>query len=86
MSLICLSVLAPSQIAQLPHVTAFLAAQPEGSAFRVSVHSWELPQPSNHLQFAVEHGKQAYFEARVFIDGLCVAWVLSADGYNSLGD
>lgn len=75
------AVLGPSRVfervsnAQVPIVACFLADQADGSPFRVSVHSWERPSPSPALQIVTQHGKTICFEARVFVDGLCIAYV-----------
>ncbi|MCJ1401916.1 hypothetical protein MMC11_005133 [Xylographa trunciseda] len=64
---------------QLPIVACFLANQTDGNPFRVSLHSWEHPNPSQTLQVVTQHGKTICYEARVFIDGLCVAGMLFLD-------
>lgn len=58
---------------QVPIVACFIANLPDGSPFRVSLHSWERPSPSQSLQNPLQHGKSLCFEARVFIDGVCVS-------------
>ncbi|MCJ1436825.1 hypothetical protein MMC27_006207 [Xylographa pallens] len=64
---------------QVPIVACFLANQTDGNPFRVSLHSWEPPNPSQALQVVTQHGKTICYEARVFIDGLCVAGMLFLD-------
>lgn len=53
----------------LPTVTSFVPALGHGQNFRLSIHSWEAPEPS---RFAVNFTKEPgliMFEGRVFIDG-----------------
>ncbi|MCJ1320939.1 hypothetical protein MMC15_006280 [Xylographa vitiligo] len=64
---------------QVPIVACFLPNQTDGNPFRVSLHSWEHPNPSQALQVVTQHGKTICYEARVFIDGLCVAGMLFLD-------
>ncbi|KFY18782.1 hypothetical protein V493_08354 [Pseudogymnoascus sp. VKM F-4281 (FW-2241)] len=53
----------------LPTVTSFVPALGQGQNFRLSIHSWETPEPSRFtLNFTKEPGL-IMFEARVFIDG-----------------
>lgn len=59
--------------AQIPTVACFVANQIDGFPFRASLHCWEHPVPSPELQFLAQQGKVICFEARVFIDGMCVA-------------
>ncbi|OBT73905.1 hypothetical protein VF21_08286 [Pseudogymnoascus sp. 05NY08] len=55
----------------LPTVTSFVPALGQGQNFRLSIHSWEAPEPSRFaLNFTKEPGLIMFeFEARVFIDG-----------------
>ncbi|KFY15542.1 hypothetical protein V492_01924 [Pseudogymnoascus sp. VKM F-4246] len=53
----------------LPTVTSFVPALGQGQNFRLSIHSWEAPEPSRFaLNFTKDPGL-IMFEARVFIDG-----------------
>ncbi|KFY37578.1 hypothetical protein V495_07093 [Pseudogymnoascus sp. VKM F-4514 (FW-929)] len=53
----------------LPTVTSFVPALGQGQNFRLSIHSWEAPEPSRFaMNFTKEPGL-IMFEARVFIDG-----------------
>ncbi|KFY58616.1 hypothetical protein V496_06048 [Pseudogymnoascus sp. VKM F-4515 (FW-2607)] len=53
----------------LPTVTSFVPALDQGQNFRLSIHSWEAPEPSRFaLNFTKDPGL-IMFEARVFIDG-----------------
>jgi hypothetical protein len=53
----------------LPTVTSFVPALGQGQNFRLSIHSWEAPEPSRFaMNFTKEPG-HIMFEARVFIDG-----------------
>ena len=58
---------------QVPTVTCFVANLPEGTPFRVSLHSWETPIVSNSsVQSAAQYGSTITFEARVLVDEICV--------------
>ena len=48
---------------------------PLGSPLKVSIHSWEPPVVSPETQASARDGDKVYFEARVLVDGLCVAYV-----------
>ncbi|ELR03055.1 hypothetical protein VC83_05151 [Pseudogymnoascus destructans] len=65
----------------LPTVTSFLPALGQGQNFRLSIHSWEAPEPSRFaLNFTKEPGL-IMFEARVFIDGRLAGYrYLGRDG------
>ena len=53
----------------VPILTSFVASLQRGSAFRVSVHSWEKPNSSNILRSYKTPDETVMFEARVYIDG-----------------
>ena len=53
----------------LPTVTCFVPALRYGQPFRLSIHSWETPEPSQYLRSYSKHAAEVVFEARVFIDG-----------------
>ena len=57
---------------QLACMTCFVPDQAEGSPFKVSVHAWWPPAPSQTLQAMLEGSRIACFEARVYIDGSLV--------------
>lgn len=58
---------------QIPTVTCFVANLPEGTPFRISLHSWETPTVSSgSLQSAAQFGSPVTFEARVLVDEICV--------------
>lgn len=60
----------------LPTVASFIPNMPLGSPLKVSVHSWEPPVVSPDTQASASDGDKIYFEARVLVDGLCIAGVL----------
>jgi len=64
-----------STVAQLPVLTTFIPSLPHNTAFRVSVHSWEKPRPSRTMESLMQPDDSVLYEVRIFIDGLCVAWV-----------
>lgn len=58
---------------QMPVLTSFIPTQPKDSPFRVSIHSWEKPRPSRLIEGLMQPDDMLLYEARVFIDGDCVA-------------
>lgn len=50
-------------------MTCFVPALRQGQPFRMSIHSWESPEPSPFLKEYSRHADQVVFEAAVFIDG-----------------
>jgi hypothetical protein len=57
----------------LPTLTCFVASLDRGSSFRVSIHSWEKPKPSNLLLSYKTPEEVVLFEAKVYIDGILMA-------------
>lgn len=58
-----------------PTLTCFVPNLQNGHPFRVSLHSWEPPVPTRTTKaLAATQNRVAYFEARVLLDGLCVAY------------
>lgn len=58
-----------SPLTHIPTLTCFIASLEHGRLFRVSIHSWETPKPSDLLfNFKSIQGRVA-FEAKLFIDG-----------------
>ncbi|KAI9797207.1 MAG: hypothetical protein M1833_005616 [Piccolia ochrophora] len=64
--------MAPSEypiFADVPIVTTFIPALPSGHNFKISIHSWQNPLPSQRLNDRL-HGKEdVLFESRVLLDG-----------------
>lgn len=60
----------------LPTVTSFIQALPAGEPFRISVHSWENPEPSRYAHNVTKQPDLIMFEARVLVDGRLVGYVL----------
>ncbi|KAI9719284.1 MAG: hypothetical protein M1812_003614 [Candelaria pacifica] len=58
---------------QIPVVTSFVPNLPSGTPFQVSVHSWAPPRPSRITEGLSRENDEVLFEARIFIDGRCVA-------------
>lgn len=57
-----------------PTVTSFIPNLPLGHPFRVSLHSWEPPVATRATTaMAVNQNREVHFEARVLLDGICVA-------------
>ncbi|MCJ1311074.1 hypothetical protein MMC25_004744 [Agyrium rufum] len=59
----------------IPTVACFINNLPNDAPFRISIHSWEPPVPSDLLKSKVADENVCY-EARVVVDGTCVAGVL----------
>jgi hypothetical protein len=66
-----------SAVRQVPIVASFIANHPDGSPFKVSIHSWTLPDLSRELKQLETRDKALCFEARVIIDGICVGCAFS---------
>ena len=48
---------------------------PLGSPLKVSIHSWEAPIASPDTVMLAQQADWIWFEARVLLDGFCVAYV-----------
>ena len=48
---------------------------PLGSPLKVSIHSWEAPIASPDTVTLAQQADWIWFEARVLLDGFCVAYV-----------
>lgn len=57
----------------MPVLTTFVASLVHNSAYRVSVHSWEKPRPSRATETLMGPDDSVMFEARVYVDGVCVS-------------
>lgn len=53
----------------LPTVTCFIPGLPAGAPFRISIHSWQNPEISRHIQAMKKPSERVLFEARLFLDG-----------------
>lgn len=60
----------------LPTVCCFIPSLPSGTPFQVSIHSWSSPIVSQFTRCYSKYGDSANFEARVFVDGQLVAYVV----------
>jgi hypothetical protein len=60
----------------LPTVCGFIPSLASGTPFQISIHSWSAPSVSQFTKCYSKYGDIAIFEARVFIDGQLVAYVL----------
>lgn len=66
----------------MPTVASFVPSIPLGSPFKVSIHSWEPPVTSPDTQALAGEADKIFFEARVLVDGVTVAYatvILSVD-------
>ncbi|MCJ1348986.1 hypothetical protein MMC31_007219 [Peltigera leucophlebia] len=61
---------------QVPTVACFVPGLKQGSPFRISLHSWEPPVATRSTKAIASKESMAYFEARVLLDGSCVAGIL----------
>lgn len=59
---------------QVPTVACFVPGLKQGSPFRISLHSWEPPVATRSTKAIASKESMAYFEARVLLDGSCVAY------------
>jgi hypothetical protein len=64
-------------LGQLPVVTCFIPSLPAQSPFRVSIHSWEKPQPSRILESLMHPDDCVLYEVRIYTDNVCVACVFT---------
>ena len=60
---------------QMPTVACFIPNLHHGCPFRVSLLRWQPPIASRTLQAMAPLEQMIRFEARVLLDGICVAWV-----------
>lgn len=56
----------------LPTVSTYIPMLVPGTPFQISIHSWTQPQVSG----TIEPGSQAMIEARLFIDGVPITFVV----------
>lgn len=66
----------PGSCALLPVLTTFIPSITPNAAFRVSIHNWDKPRPSRLMDSLLQPDESSLFEARIFIDGNFVAYVL----------
>lgn len=59
----------------LPTVSCYVPSLPEAFPFRVSLHCWHAPEPSRATMSLGSKGVIVAFEAKVLLDGVCVAYV-----------
>jgi hypothetical protein len=60
-------------VGRIPILTSFIPSLARGTAFRVSIHNWDKPKPSRLIESMMQPDDVLLYEARVFIDGECVA-------------
>lgn len=53
-----------------PILTSFIPSLPNGTAFRVSIHSWIRPQASSTLRMYKSDSESTLFQARIYVDGI----------------
>ncbi|KAF8444253.1 hypothetical protein BDZ91DRAFT_853802 [Kalaharituber pfeilii] len=61
-----------SESKSLPTVSTYIPMLSPGTPFQISIHSWTTPEVSSTL----ESGTQAMIEARLFIDGVPITYVV----------
>lgn len=59
----------------LPTVASFVPNIPLGSPLKISIHCWEAPVASPDTATLAQQPDWIWFEARVLLDGICVALV-----------
>ena len=57
----------------LPTVSCYIPSLPQGTPFRVSLHSWSMPIATRATASMVSPESSVWFEARVLLDGICTA-------------
>ena len=57
----------------VPILTCFVASLERGAPFRISIHSWDTPRPSQLLLSYKTPNEATLFEARIYVDGVFVA-------------
>ena len=62
-------------VGQLPTLTSFVPSLPHNTAFSVSIHSWDNPQPSSTLLRRMNLGDAVTYSAGVVVDGVVIAYV-----------
>lgn len=60
----------------LPTVTSFMPGLPPDSPFRISIHCWQNPEVSRYILNLKRPSDGVLFEARIFIDGRIVGYVV----------
>lgn len=53
----------------VPVLTTYIPSLREHTAFRVSIHSWERPEPSQLMDDLMQPDDALLFMAQVYIDG-----------------
>ena len=59
----------------MPTVSCFIPSILPGSPFRVSLHSWSAPSVSRETVARAPQESMVGFEAKVLLDGVCIAFV-----------
>ncbi|KIW72869.1 hypothetical protein PV04_01032 [Phialophora macrospora] len=67
----------------VPILTSFVASLERGASFRISIHSWEKPKPSQLLLSYKTPDESTLFESRVYLDGVLVVHTLSGSPRNA---
>ncbi|KAJ5890604.1 uncharacterized protein N7473_006832 [Penicillium subrubescens] len=62
-----------ASVGRIPVLTSFIPSLVRGAAFRISIHNWDKPKPSRLIESMMQPDDVLLYEARVFIDGECVA-------------
>lgn len=60
----------------VPTVTSFITSLEPRTPFRISIHSWKKPTASRILQSYKTRDERVLFEARIYIDGVLLAYAL----------
>ena len=70
----------PLMYAQIPLLSCFVPSQPEGTAFKVSIHRWEqIPFNLDPVTISMT-GRIPCCEIRVFVDGNLVRYITRTNG------
>jgi 1-acyl-sn-glycerol-3-phosphate acyltransferase len=58
---------------QIPILTSFIPSLDRDTPYRISIHNWDKPRPSRVIESLMLPDDVLLYEARVFVDGSCVA-------------
>jgi hypothetical protein len=72
---------AQANLVQMPVLTTFIPSLTPNSPFRVSIHSWDKPRPTRIMEALMQPDDSVLYGARIFIDGLCVSYVIYLDHF-----
>lgn len=69
------SAIGDQTVLQKPLLTCFIPSLPFDTPFKISLHNWKQPGPSEQLVATLTPKDHVLFEARVLIDGFLIAYI-----------